>query len=404
MKRTVSFVLAMIMTAAIIFSGSALASDADAIFAIGNAEGKPGETVEISVTLKANKEINSIAFHDIAYDAAKVEFVGFSDYEHLDAKSVMPIENFVDAEKKAILVPLKASEKFDGELCKLRFRIKDDATNGKSLVNASSVIKNDSDKGVSIVNGGYVTVTGGAEPETDAENGASSGAGSSSSAGNSSGAASGSVGGGKAPASSSDSAASVIVPSNTETTGEKESKAPRFKDLLSHAWAADAINALAAEGIIRGTSETTFAPAANITRADFAILLVRAFELASDNEENFADVKPSDYFAKELAIARNTGIINGIGENKFAPKNNITRQDMMVIVYRVLKSRGFNESTAELTAPDFASVAGYAREAVSALVNAGLVNGKNGLIAPKDNTTRAEVAVLIKRIVDYSTK
>ena len=52
-------------------------------------------------------------------------------------------------------------------------------------------------------------------------------------------------------------------------------------------------------------------------------------------------------------------------------------------------------------APDFDQVADYAREAVSALVNANLVNGKNGLIAPNDYTTRAEVAVLIKRILDY---
>ena len=52
-------------------------------------------------------------------------------------------------------------------------------------------------------------------------------------------------------------------------------------------------------------------------------------------------------------------------------------------------------------ASDFANVADYAKEAVSALVNAKLVNGKNGLIAPTDFTTRAEVAVLIKRILDY---
>ncbi|MBE6912427.1 MAG: S-layer homology domain-containing protein, partial [Ruminococcaceae bacterium] len=51
--------------------------------------------------------------------------------------------------------------------------------------------------------------------------------------------------------------------------------------------------------------------------------------------------------------------------------------------------------------PDFDTVPEYAREAVSALIGAGLVNGKSGKIAPNDNTTRAEVAVLIKRILDY---
>ena len=207
-------------------------------------------------------------------------------------------------------------------------------------------------------------------------------------------------GGGAAPAPS--------TPSVEDNEKEKEDvttpSAPtseRFIDIGAHAWAADAINALADEGIIKGTSENTFAPAANITRADFAILLVRAFKLESENEENFADVAESDYFAKELAVARNTGLTNGIGDNKFAPRNNITRQDMMVIVYRALVAMEKKFDTKAIFAPDFANVADYAKDAVAALVNAGLVNGKNGNVAPCDYTTRAEVAVLLSRILDF---
>ena len=190
-----------------------------------------------------------------------------------------------------------------------------------------------------------------------------------------------------------------------QTSDTDEAKTERFIDLGNHAWAADAINSLADEGIIKGTSENTFSPAANITRADFAILLVRAFKLASDNTENFADVSASDYFAKELAVARNTGLVNGIGENKFAPRNNITRQDMMVIVYRALAGMGkinVGDGVPDVPqASDFNDVADYARDAVAALINAGLVNGKNGLIAPTDYTTRAEVAVLLARILEF---
>ncbi|MBE6912273.1 MAG: hypothetical protein E7473_07095 [Ruminococcaceae bacterium] len=178
----------------------------------------------------------------------------------------------------------------------------------------------------------------------------------------------------------------------------------RFIDLASHAWAEDAINSLADEGIIKGTSENTFSPGNNITRADFAILLVRAFKLSSENTENFSDVKASDYFASELAIARNEGLVGGIGDNKYAPYNNITRQDMMVIVYRALKSMDKLVGV-DIIRPeneDFEDVADYAKEAVSVLIGAGLVNGKNGKIAPTDFTTRAEVAVLIKRILEYT--
>ncbi|MBQ4315724.1 MAG: S-layer homology domain-containing protein, partial [Oscillospiraceae bacterium] len=127
--------------------------------------------------------------------------------------------------------------------------------------------------------------------------------------------------------------------------------------------------------------------------------------LTSDNAENFADVSANDYFASELAIARNTGLVNGIGDNKFAPRNTITRQDMMVIVYRALQKLnvGFGENI-EPQYEDYATVAEYAKPAVTALIGAGIVNGKNNLIAPTDYTTRAEVAVLIKRILDYTKK
>ncbi len=192
---------------------------------------------------------------------------------------------------------------------------------------------------------------------------------------------------------------------NTDNTGT-ENTSLRFTDLGNHDWATDAINTLADSGVIKGTSTTTFAPANNITRADFASLLVRAFNLSSDNTENFADVSASDYFASELAIARNNGIISGIGDNKFAPRNTITRQDMMVIVYRALEASlaikgGGPSNDGGGIYPDFTAVAPYAKEAVSALISAELVNGKNGNIAPTDYTTRAEVAVLIKRILDY---
>ncbi len=197
---------------------------------------------------------------------------------------------------------------------------------------------------------------------------------------------------------------------NGEQTGEDTEASPGgsasgedgFVDLHNHEWASDAISSLAEDGIIKGTSASTFSPANNITRADFASLLVRAFKLRSDNTENFADVQAGDYFAPELAIARNTGIVNGIGDNKYAPRNTITRQDMMVIVYRALQKLnvGLGDSD-EPEYEDFGTVADYAKPAVSALISAGIVNGKSGRIAPTDYTTRAEIAVLIKRIMDY---
>ena len=238
------------------------------------------------------------------------------------------------------------------------------------------------------------------------------------------GTAGGGGGGGVAPTDKPEASDDQTELPPDKNTDEEKNTAPdasgetdiiRFTDLSNHAWAADAINSLADDGVIKGTSATTFSPAANITRADFAVLLVRAFRLSSDDTENFDDVMVNDYYASELAIARNTGIVNGIGDNCYAPRNTITRQDMMVIVYRALQSlgnepplpkgRGTVEDGGGISPsqyPDFTNVAPYARDAVSALISTGLVNGKSGCIAPNDYTTRAEVAVLIKRIIDYT--
>ncbi|MBQ9984993.1 MAG: Ig-like domain-containing protein, partial [Oscillospiraceae bacterium] len=178
-------------------------------------------------------------------------------------------------------------------------------------------------------------------PSTPSEPSTPSAPGTPGTSGGSAGGAGGGGGGGAAPAPSTPSDNKTdetpSVGDDDSSIGEGAEKV-RFIDLGAHAWASDAINALADEGIIKGTSENTFSPAANITRADFALLLVRAFKLESENTENFADVASSDYFAAELAIARNTGVVNGIGDNKFAPRNTITRQDMMTIVYRALNS------------------------------------------------------------------
>ena len=224
--------------------------------------------------------------------------------------------------------------------------------------------------------------------------------------GSTSGGSSGGGGGGGAdvpPAVEPDEPA--VEPDEPTDEPDAPSEAKGFRDLGNHAWAEESINALAEAGIIKGTSESTFAPANNITRADYAILLVRAFKLESENAENFADVSDADYFAKELAVARNTGIVGGIGDNKYAPRNTITRQDMMVILHRALTKQGVELTAIEgvdaTTYADYEDVADYARDAVKALVEAGLVNGKGAKLAGNDKTTRAEVAVLLKRVLDY---
>ncbi|MEN6315881.1 MAG: S-layer homology domain-containing protein [Clostridiaceae bacterium] len=178
----------------------------------------------------------------------------------------------------------------------------------------------------------------------------------------------------------------------------------KFDDTEGFDWAEDAINELAGLGIINGTGPNTFSPGSNITRADFAILLVRALGLTSESGENFADVLESAYYANELAIAKGSGIITGVGENLFNPEAKISRQDIMVIVVRALEKAGYKlESADETTLSEYfdaEEISGYAKAAVAILIKNGIIMGANGKINPKGDAIRAEVAVIIKRILD----
>lgn len=171
-----------------------------------------------------------------------------------------------------------------------------------------------------------------------------------------------------------------------------------FKDLKKYPWAEEAINNLNRLGIVNSMGENLYVPAKNITRADFAMFLVRTLKLSYNGSDNFADVDPEAYYAAELAAGKAAGIINGIGDNKFNPEAEISRQDLMTIIARALGLKGENESLSGFTDAD--KIAGYALESVRATVAAGIIAGNaDGTLNPLGNATRAEAAVIMDRIL-----
>ena len=172
--------------------------------------------------------------------------------------------------------------------------------------------------------------------------------------------------------------------------------ASKIRDIIYYPWAYNAIAMLDAKGIVNRVSENWYGPSRNITRGDYAMFLVRALGLTGSGE-NFADVDPEAEYAKELAIGKANGVINGIGDNKFNPEAEITRQDMMTMTSRAMKLAG----AADLGAfSDAGSIADYAQAHVSAMVAEGLIKGNaDGTINPRGNTTRAEAAVIMQRII-----
>ena len=175
-------------------------------------------------------------------------------------------------------------------------------------------------------------------------------------------------------------------------------KASSFNDIIDYPWAYNAIATLEEKGIVNRVAAMWYGPGRNITRGDFAMFLVRTLGLTEGAGENFADVDPAAEYAKELAVGRAAGIINGVGDNKFNPEAQITRQDMMTMTSRAMKLAG----AADLSAfSDAGAVADYASQHVSAMVAEGLIKGNaDGTINPLGNTTRAEAAVIMQRILN----
>ena len=164
-----------------------------------------------------------------------------------------------------------------------------------------------------------------------------------------------------------------------------------------YSWARAAIDRLYKDGIVNSKSPISYAPGKNITRGDFAMFLVRTLGLSAEGAENFTDVSPSAEYADALSTGRALGILNGIGENKYNPEAEITRQEMMTIIARGLQLSG--EGVDISAYPDAAQIADYAVDHVKAMIASGLVQGNaDGTINPLGKTTRAEAAVVMQRL------
>lgn len=178
-----------------------------------------------------------------------------------------------------------------------------------------------------------------------------------------------------------------------------------FDDIDNYTWAKEAIEALAARGVIQGVSETKFVPQNNIKRADFVLLITRFLGLGSPDNTNFADVEKGTYYYNDVSTAKKLGIISGVGENMFHPENPISREDMMVIIERALrianiKDRitGKNHKSLE-EFNDRSNISDYAANSIDYLVESGIVEGTGDSILPKSNAKRGEVAVVIYKLL-----
>ncbi len=182
---------------------------------------------------------------------------------------------------------------------------------------------------------------------------------------------------------------------------EKEQKTP-YDDMFGYEWAEVAVGAMARLGVLDGIGGKSFEPSKSITRGEFAAMIVRGAKIKGEGEQ-FPDVSEDHPFAKEIAVAKKTGVALGDENGNFNPDENVTRQDISAFVCRTLtflnKLQPADETVLE-PFEDKDEISDYAVETMARTVRAKLLMGDDkGLLNPKKNMTRAEAAVLLERVM-----
>jgi hypothetical protein len=183
-----------------------------------------------------------------------------------------------------------------------------------------------------------------------------------------------------------------------------------FPDMENH-WAKDAVNDMGSRMVVTGDAGGSYNPDLDITRAEFAAVIVRALGLPPDTgASGFDDVSASDWYCGYVKTAVAYGILNGYGDGTFGPDDLITREQAMTMLARAMTVTGLDAGVSEEDVGallgafgDGGAVSDYAKYGVAACLETGIVGGRTaGTIAPQDAVTRAEVAVMVQRLLAQS--
>ena len=174
-----------------------------------------------------------------------------------------------------------------------------------------------------------------------------------------------------------------------------------FVDVRVEDWFCADVRLAYEKGLMKGTDDTHFSPYSNTTRATIATVL---FRLAGERQGNaqaaFADVVPGAWYADAVAWASGQGVVKGYDENTFAPNDNVTREQLAVMLYRYAEPT--QKSAKDLSGfADAGSVSSWAAEAMTWAVDKGIITGKGGgVLDPQGLASRAEVCAMLVRFMD----
>ncbi|PZD94195.1 hypothetical protein DNH61_19835 [Paenibacillus sambharensis] len=173
----------------------------------------------------------------------------------------------------------------------------------------------------------------------------------------------------------------------------------KFNDTSAYTWAEKQVEWLASRDVVSGTGMGAYQPQAKLTRAEFIHMLMGGLGLADvQTSASFTDVKQDGWYYQSVANAEKLGIITGKPDGTFGVHEEISRQDMAVMMAQAIKASGgkLASSGSSSAFRDHADISGYAADAVSAMYEAGLISGLgNNTFSPKQSATRAQAAVIL---------
>jgi hypothetical protein len=183
-----------------------------------------------------------------------------------------------------------------------------------------------------------------------------------------------------------------------------------FKDVANH-WSKNAVNNMGSRMVIDGVGNGLFNPGQDITRAEFAAIMVRGLGLKLENGGTaFTDVQDSAWYSRAVQTAVSYNLINGFEDGTFRPTDKITREQAMNIIAKAMKITGLKDKLATQAAAtgtgsftDAEQASDWAKSAIADSLQAGIVSGRSStVLAPKASITRAEVAAIIERLLQKS--
>ena len=168
----------------------------------------------------------------------------------------------------------------------------------------------------------------------------------------------------------------------------------RYRDTARH-WAQPYVCAVTEQGLMNGVGGDCFDPEGTLNRAMLATVLWRASGSPAADGGSFSDVPAGQWYSTAVSWAQQSGIVQGVGENRFAPMDSITREQLAVMLWRASGSPGSTQSLAAF--PDAGTCSDWASTALAWAVERGILNGMDGRLAPGGTATRAQAAAMLTR-------